>query len=584
MSGCSFAINATAQASASFEGPNLAASAAGNGQISANWTVNDDNCEWDFEKAVGSWGLSGSFDWKNGLLTVLRAIPPAAPVATALSTAISFINRWTPLQIENGINVGIGIQFSGLEWNSQPPFPDFLLPDVIHEAELTAQMGPYIKITQRGVDNVEMRLSGFIKGVLTLLPSVSLKELTGNLALDARYRWFTFNRTVSFGYVASELGLEELLAADLTSSELPGGLTMHFDPGAAMGTGNVYDGSALLAGVGADLYEDSAVSLARDSNGVEFGVWSKEVAHDSAQMGEIIHVADWSGTAWSAPVALAGSLGLNSDVQAIGYGEGRRLVVFAHADSAALGASTTPDQLDAARDAADLYYATFDGTSWSAPQLLRSTMGLDGDIALSTTASGEVRAAWMIRDAGGMFHLVSEVWDGSGWTGFAEITSGTLADVEVAEVAGSSTLIWTQDTGSGSELFTSRFSGGTCPLEHSSCPRPHPPRRRRMPGTDSGVVLPPGGAGRLLRRGRRVRADPGVRARSERHHRPGRIRAGELRPRRGAAALHGALRERIRCDGAGETGGDHADARRGPRPAHFPVRRFRLGRPALRGR
>ena len=452
VNGCAASIAAQGSATAEFEGDSLGASITGMGSISANWSVDKAARDWKFEKAVGSWGMSGSFDWKNGLIKLLGAIPTPATkaAATGIEWAISAVNRWTPFEIENGINFGVGFQFNGLQWNTKEPFPDFVWPDEIAEASLSAQMGPYLKIKEEGVSDVELKVSGYIKAVVNVLPSVQLAELTGNVAVDAQVGWFTFNDTWTFGYIASSEDVTTLgfgTGSDgMNTLDDPGTLAFTYNPAGAVGTGAVYGGSSLLGDISGDLFDDSAPILAEDADGGIYAVWAKDADPNGGKMGSTIKVSDFDGAAWSSPVEVPDSLGLTSDVKAITDGNGHRIVLWTMADTSGISSATTLDEFQAIRDTNDVMFSVFDGSAWSGPRVVQSTPGKDGSLAVAKEADGDVALVWMYCDASGMYHLSTSTWNGTTWTTADEIaSSNAMGDIAVNTVGGETTVFWTQD-------------------------------------------------------------------------------------------------------------------------------------------
>ncbi|WP_270934322.1 CARDB domain-containing protein [Falsiroseomonas oryzae] len=444
VSGCNFEVSVSGAASvqvgesgrtSAFDAP-LAATLSGQGTAKASWTADPAIKDWAFKRASASWGMQGSFDWKNGLLILLeKAGPQGFAASTILQKAIGFINRRTPLTIENGVNFTAGFEFTDMQWTGQAPFPSFLLPESVAEASVSVQAGPYLNVKQEGVDDVELKISGFIKAAADIIPSFSLTNLTVNLQISGRWKKFTFERTISGGYEGSALDM-----LDAGDGE---GITMSYDPGAAIGTGNVYGSNAIIADVANDLYQDGAPALATGLDGSVFAAWNKETSGFADQ----VVVADYDGASWTVPTVLPGSDGLNAGVRAIVDGAGHRLVVWARSDASALSSSITMDELNAIRDDNDLFFAVHDGTGWSAANLLAATAGRDTDLTLGCDANGNVVVLWTERDENDVFTLRDAVWTGSSWSAARIVATGDgLAAPALGRNGDSLIAFWTEDT------------------------------------------------------------------------------------------------------------------------------------------
>ena len=234
------------------------------------------------------------------------------------------------------------------------------------------------------------------------------------------------------------------------------------DPTADEGTGNVYGTNSVLRNLANDLSQDGAPSLALDSGGVPFQAWYK-VEPPSAGIGSRVYVADYNGTGWNDPVIIPNSFGFDSYVNATTDRLGHRLVVFVYSDTSSLTWDLTGDQFMAALTASDVYYSTFDGSSWSAPQPVATTPGADSDLQLSRLANGNVLAVWIYHDSSGTAYLLSSTWDGSAWTTPYEVVSGDIFQPTAQQADGITYLIWTQVVDEDNDrfgLFTSQNVGG----------------------------------------------------------------------------------------------------------------------------
>lgn len=125
-----------------------------------------------------------------------------------------------------------------------------------------------------------------------------------------------------------------------------------------------------------------------------------------------LYYAVWDGQTWSTPAAITNDNVLDTKpVLAGDPGTGRLLLAWVRANAAPQGAEKP----------LGLYFATFDGTQWSAPALVDpQSTALDRQISIAFDAHGQAQAAWL-RDLDGDVTTVEDrqialsTFDGSAW-------------------------------------------------------------------------------------------------------------------------------------------------------------------------
>ena len=420
---------------------------------SAGWQANRKTCQWDPTGARVDGTIRVGFDWKDGLFTALNVVAP--PAAGALRTVQSFLGGFG-LKLENGITVGGQFDFSNIQWARQVPFPAWVWPSSVDKVDLTVRAGPYVKLTQQGVRNCDVKLTGTIDAVFGLYPSLAWKRLGYTIILSARLSWFH----ISGQWSGNLFGGGSVAAMDTTSD----GLTITYDPAGALGTNSVYGTNSLLSDVSGDIYQDGAPILTRSPDGHTFALWAHDSDPYTSSVGSQLVTAEFDGTSWSTTVPIPGTLGLDTSVGAAVDGNGNRLAVWSMADSSLVNSNSTFDELQTVRDSADLYYTVYADGTWTAPAKLVQTAGPDQDIRLCTAANGDVVLAWTYRDANDQNHLMSSRWNGSTWDVSVEVIVGDVSEPTLAESAGSPIVFWTQSLSTDSatkqtSLFYSSFVG-----------------------------------------------------------------------------------------------------------------------------
>lgn len=457
---CVATLGAQGQISGSFKGSSIRSTITGNGNVSAEWKVNQASKDWLFSGAKAGWGAQAQFDWRYGLSTVLSKIPhPAATSAyLAYSLGVALAAR-VGLEFEDGITFGGGASFSNMEWKFTQPFPDFVWPESIGEASLSGLLGIYAQLDV-GPTGDSARLQGDITVTVDIAPEVQLKSITGNITFSGNIGWFTFNEVFSIDfYSASDLSV---LGAPLLAQQASG---PHFDAAALFGTGNVYGTNSVLSNVSQDLLIDSAMTLANDE-GTLFGAWT-HMTDPTLAIGSEVMVAEFGGSTWAPPVALSGSMGLNSAATAMVDGLGQRMVVWTHASNGGLGLEPTIEDYEAALDGNDVVYALYDDNtgSWSAMGNVASTTGMDSGIAVTLDADGNLVLSWLAQGDDDLTHLMTAHWNGSVWSSASEIAFGaSVMDPAMERLGDDLIVFWTEDANpdpdqSEKGLYYSIFDG-----------------------------------------------------------------------------------------------------------------------------
>jgi subtilase family serine protease len=463
LKGCEIVVGASI--GLTIEGKNNAVGLtfSGTGSASGKWTVNKSTRSWTPQSSRLGFAGQASIDIKNALTDMLRWFGPQGIAAAAgYDYAVALAAKLTggKLQIENGVNITLGVDL-GVEWDEKEPFPDWLLPDR-GTIKFSARGGPYVKAQWGDGEFFNISANGYLEGaVQTSFPGQQSDGPSGEFGFEVKVQLglFTFS-----GSWSDTIGGSSLESVGLNFGALDTPLAFQYNPAGAIGSTNVYGANAVLATAATDVVDDGAISLAKGADGV-FGAWAKAVDPDSRRMGNVIYVADFTGSGWATPVAIPGTLGINRGVTATTDSSGRRMVVWSHSDSSAITPATTLEELLAVQDASDLYYSVFEGGAWSAPRALAATAGSDGRAKIVNSADGRLLAAWQSGTSAGD-SLLTASWDGAGWSlNTAPLTTGKIGDVTVGQLDGRNVIFWSQisdaETSEGdSRIYYSTLQAG----------------------------------------------------------------------------------------------------------------------------
>jgi subtilase family serine protease/protocatechuate 3,4-dioxygenase beta subunit len=439
-----------------FDGPSLRSSISGSGQIEALWKLNKEECDWIFENATGSWSVGGSFDWKNGIVQLLKLAGPGGYIASL------FLDAWlTGLNdnpggwsIEAGVNVNIGAQFNQLRWTGEEPFPSFLLPDSIGEASLKVGFGPYVQFGY--ASDAQLKASGYINSDFDVIPNFRHNKTTGGIKFELIYasghNWsfeLSADLLTSSSLATFDSEFTTLNAISPSSTDVPEGVRIEFtyQPERVIGTSNIYGNNSVLANVGSDLYADGQSAITQNADGQIVMAWTKTVDPNSNQVGNQVVVAQFDGSQWSNPIEIPHSIGFNDDIAIINDDENQLLLVWSRAESSNITASLTQEEFLAAYRAQDIYYSLYQNGQWSSPTSVDIRVGSDTDVALGKTANGDVVLAWINHnETANQSTILSAFWNGQNWTNAQTIlTTNAVGNLEFSQLDDQTALFWTQD-------------------------------------------------------------------------------------------------------------------------------------------
>jgi SdrD B-like domain/Subtilase family/CARDB/FG-GAP-like repeat/Cadherin domain/RTX calcium-binding nonapeptide repeat (4 copies) len=433
----------------------------GNGTLNAYWEVDKKAADWKFKTAQLDASAQVTFKWKDGLFKFFNGIPPLVPVATTISYVAFQINRWTSLKIENGINFGpIGFEAKDVRWKTSAPLPVFLAPDSVGEFSFFLQAGPYLSVSQKGITDTELGVSGSIGGKFTTLPKFK-SQFTYNVQLTAKLAGWDAGSTQWGGAVTIPTP---------KPSSLDTGL-LRYDPESVVGTANVYNNSfignsfisdlvtqattnttytssSILGNVTSDLLRDSAMVMSVDTDGTVFAIWSKDQDPFGTDIGSRLYATEFNGTNWTTPAVIPNSLGFNDSATVAVDANGTRLLVWSYTSTSTLSRELSLDKLMTVRDTADLYYSLDTGSGWTNPLKLAATTGKDRDVTIGKDSNGNVLLAWTYYDGNGGDVLMSATWNGTQWNPPTQVATGIISNLSIGSIDNRTHLYWTADTNS----------------------------------------------------------------------------------------------------------------------------------------
>ncbi|OGB06139.1 MAG: hypothetical protein A3E25_16225 [Burkholderiales bacterium RIFCSPHIGHO2_12_FULL_69_20] len=439
---------------------------AGEASLAANakWTVDPNTQDWKFAGASADFAGSVKYVWRDGIYDVMAAFPTLAPIAQLLRQGQNFINKASggAVRIQNGINIGpLGVEFKGMKWSADAPFPNFFMPQTLDSAAVSGSLGLWARAYSSYWGGIDLSLEGSIGFKATVYPSFKL-EGTAQAAVTGKVGgWTIFN-----GEWQGSATLVEGAELSAQANDPAPFLMLRWDPEATLGTTNVYGTGAVDAQVASNRLGDSPMVLARNADGSVSGLFARDADATAGEIGTELFVTDLGAGGWSDEVAIDGSLGFNGDGKLVTLADGRRVAVWTHASTAALTSASTMEQIFAARDANDVYYAIDGGSGFGTPIRLAGTAGTDADLDVTTLVDGTVAVAWTSTGADGTATLLSAIIDAAGAAGTPiEVASGLLSNVSVTGAGNELLFSWDLDTdatedGTAFEVHTAALVDG----------------------------------------------------------------------------------------------------------------------------
>ncbi|MEI6445074.1 MAG: CARDB domain-containing protein, partial [Nostocales cyanobacterium ELA583] len=442
------------------------------GQLKAKWTVDKQECDWDFESANLNFSGGGIFDWKDRLLAVIKQLGLVGRIsATALQSIITFLNEKKLTEISNGVKFELAVRGYNWEWSSKEPFPNFIIPEKIKKTAIEFTISPYFKgeiisdskILER-IKKAKIEASGKITIKFLVNPSYELLEASGgwtfNVTTPSGHK---YQRSFKAGYFSDDtIGIDSLISngdgLSTLTNETDDGYTAKFsyEPQSLVGSSNVYGNNSLESDVSSDIYQDSSPALAQSSDGTILAAWANGITPTGNQIGSMIAVSQFSQNQWNKPVSIPNSLGFNDNISLIFDKNQKPLIVWSTTNSSSITdlASLTEEDINQIFGQSDIVYSTFQEGTWSSPILIKSTVGIDGGTTLGTTADGNTILVWVNSISEGQENLLVSFWNGQTWTSPQQITTAdTIKDISISKLSGKTVVFWTQDINSSSDVI-----------------------------------------------------------------------------------------------------------------------------------
>ena len=427
----------------------------GEGAIAANWKLNRQNCNYEFQSLTLGLGIKA------------RARIP-----------------WPQASFDLGpiANVSVGIQIDGVfggdvTWEVPRLFP------TKGKVQLVTGIGGYAVGNAIG-DTVNV--AGFITGNLSLKAEGNGIELDdifirGSISGSIEGTDITRSATFQFSFlddkVASNQGLQDgggglaplaypgmpavselqvdgsLERSFMTSSGVFVEETLSKEP--KVGTTNTYIingvSDSVLSDVAADLVDESRPALYKTESGGDAAVWIRSKTVAATDLNNSIMYAEYDGSSWATAMQVPNTSGLNREVRAIRDMNNDLLFVYAHSDTTGLTTASSIEDIMAAYEEADICFVRKTEAGWSLPQIISERAGLANQLRLHRLPDGMVFVTWL---ESGMNEadLYVQKWDSSNalWLPASKLSDGkAVSNAVLGQIGDDVTVIWSEEVNLG---------------------------------------------------------------------------------------------------------------------------------------
>lgn len=404
----------------------------GDGSVSATWSTHEESCTYVFDHAAGSIGVGGQLNFMS---------PPIPVIILGVPIGIAKIGGY------------ISVNANGtLTWkNSFPSWPDADVTTTLGgggkgEVDLlTGVLGGEADLGVTGTWDVYGSQGGFTFTEYCITLQGSVSTFWGLASRSWMKKWGDCARGETGRRIISDKNRYIIIERRIADDEVPVYEEMAIIKDTFTGTGNVYEGTPLLAGIDSDVYDDGTPAVARNDAGGILVVWTK--SFPATDLGSMVYASDWNGVSWNTPVEITQDVDFNKDTSVAYDGSGNPVAVWSSASNDGLDYNlATIEEIADATGQSDIYFSRRIDGVWSTPQVVSPIIGKDEKPVVFSDPEGHISLAWL-NDSGSEVSLYISSWDGSAWSSPEIVSSAVFMEkVVLSDFNGSVCAIWTQDT------------------------------------------------------------------------------------------------------------------------------------------
>ncbi|NCT62651.1 MAG: hypothetical protein GPJ03_06150, partial [Microcystis aeruginosa G13-01] len=420
----------------------------GSGQYKDQWTINKEECKYEFEER--SLSLSATiaqkiklpFDFAKELLRKIERIGIRHNIFPEFEGWIGGGGGGTASINKNGdirgalqasFTAGAAAKIGVFKLSNNRWFQNPLDVKTIRLEDFKLSLSGELQADILPKKNVQGKVTLTLEGAL-------LAGIKGSLSYSWEFGGATTNSLSTLDNFENILSFQNLIDTSNTF----------------IGTGNTYSENHILSNVAEDFYNDSPSSLITTSNRKVLATWIKDKKGDNNQNGNVIVVAEFNGTSWEMPIELPNSFGYNQNTAITTNVNGDPIVFWSMADSSLITQSANSDEIFQALGDTDIVYSIYQNGSWSSPNKFLPMTGGDYNPISIIDSNGNLALIWINSD-NNQESLVSSFWNGTNWTTPLLITTNqSVQDPSLSIVNGNLTVFWSADINPDPEITSNR--------------------------------------------------------------------------------------------------------------------------------
>jgi hypothetical protein len=434
-----------------------------------NWTV--ENNSYKFEKIKRSTNYSISPEVSTTALDVLDSLP----IPTIASTLIkSVLNKAANLV---GGDASVGAEGTFSYQSSITAFKDLT---TVGSGSGTARVGVFGKISVKPY--VDIKVGGSVAIKVTRTYSSSGTKTSGDVSIRGYVElkfprltsspttptpFYTYRATFDKSFI-NGFDFPDFLLTDSTSTPQDLSTSSGFVDSSQF-ISPVYGSNTVVADIGKDASQESAPTVIRGSDGQLLTSWIKFGDYNTSSPGDSIEISKFNGVNWekSTQVFYSNTSRIAESKIALDSAN-HSLAVWTMSDPNFVSDNTDITTFDQAVDLAkrlgdstDIYYSSTDSQgNWSTAKAI-TLSGADTDIVVGKVSNGNNALVW-INNSNNTANLEVATWNGSSWTAPEIVASGNIGKPSVSELAGKTTIFWSQilDSNPSQEnIYFSSYNG-----------------------------------------------------------------------------------------------------------------------------
>ena len=213
-----------------------------------------------------------------------------------------------------------------------------------------------------------------------------------------------------------------------------------------VGSNSVYMGEAILDNISADVTDDGAPVIVKNSNGEVYAFWTREPEDVTASFAGTVMYAQYDGDSWSLPQIVPNISGFNYELGAAPDQNGNIVLVLRNGDSTDFSLGSDADEVyEAVKNGQITTVRLDEHGSWSTPHMLTAESQKYRWVTVEQLANDNVFVAWIEDSPTNSRELWVASWNGVSWSSTNLVVTGDIyGKANFVAIEGNPSIVWTQ--------------------------------------------------------------------------------------------------------------------------------------------